>query len=399
MSMSNALVPIGTNDLLPAERELETMLRLADQFVKSGLMPAAIKTPAAAFTIMQTGLELRLPPMAAIRGIAVIDGKPSISADLMAALIQREHGGNAIRFVPEECDDERATLLYKRREWAKPDRFVYTIQDATKAGLTSKRNWTTYRAAMLRARALSAVAKMAFNDSCNGLYLPEELNPDLEVDESGAVVEMRSEPVRLRSVQGGDVDETTGEFRPVPDDAPGPLPQATAAKPPATPMQRLHGYANGRKLTHDDVHALAVYWHGVNSLTDLKSPELAGMIAAFDPTSDQALDDEELASEVVKAYESIERNKAAVPVPGSPEDLAAINAIANTPSSMADPEAERRRQAEEDKDTWTVMWRTARAAGLKSVDDIIRFLGHPIKDMRPDAVHAELKSRIAEQQG
>jgi hypothetical protein len=150
------------------------------------------------------------------------------------------------------------------------------------------------------------------------------------------------------------------------------------------------------KIDADSRHKMLMDHYGKDSLADdapnpLTREEAEHFRVYLDVISGAAVEEGDESDEVVDAT--------APPAPGSPEDLAAINAIANTPSSMADPEAERRRQAEEDKDTWTVMWRTARAAGLKSVDDIIRFLGHPIKDMRPDAVHAELKSRIAEQQG
>jgi phage recombination protein Bet len=236
----------------------------------------------------------------------------------------------------------------------------------------------------------SVALRKAFPADLNNIYTAEEM------DQAGAALDGDTVTVR-------DVTERR-QNAPAPKALPAqgqetakrsaPPQTSTAPSKPATPMQRLHGHANGRKLTHDDVHALALLWHGKRSTTELTPAEIAGMIAAFDPASGQNLDDETLATEVVNAYAAVDALKAAVPVPGSPEDLSTINAIVATPSTANDPEAERRERAEEEKNTWTIMWRFARENGLKTTQDIERFLGHAIKEMQPQLVHAELKSRI-----
>lgn len=363
-------------NLIPAEREVETMLRLADIFLKSGLMPSAVKTPAAAFTIIQTGRELGIPPMAAIRGIAVIDGKPTVSADLMAALIQREHGDDAVRFLPEECDERRATGLYRRRGWNTYSRFVYTIEDANRAGLTGKRNWQTHPAAMLRARWLSSVAKMAFNDTCNGLYLPEELNPDVRVDEAGAIVEMPAEPVRLQPVEGGALDEATGEFSPLPD-IDSPIDFASTQEAPSTVTQhdlrRLHAIGKDRTLTHADLHALAYMWFNRRSVKLLTGPELNGLCGYLDRQSAQALSDEQVKTEVALAYQRIEQEKAkADPAPGTDEPPAGIV-------------------------TWDGLWRFCEANGVPTKRaDLEAWLGEPVKNLTPQQARELVELRLGE---
>lgn len=148
-------------------------------FVKSGFLPSSIRTPEQALTVMLTGRELGIPPMTAIRLIAVVDGKPTIEAELMAAMIFRDHGGDALRL--EESTAARATYRYKRRGWPEYRTFTFTIEEAKQAGLLGKKNWQGYPAAMLRARCVSAIGRLAFPDTIGGMYTPEELNADQPV--------------------------------------------------------------------------------------------------------------------------------------------------------------------------------------------------------------------------
>ena len=63
--------------------------RAAEALFRSGILPASIKTPQAALALVVQGRELGLTMMQAIRGIYVVDGRPSISAQMMIALVQR----------------------------------------------------------------------------------------------------------------------------------------------------------------------------------------------------------------------------------------------------------------------------------------------------------------------
>lgn len=56
---------------------------MAQRLVKGGLLPRSIQTPEAAFTIMVTGRELGLTAMQSLRSIDVIEGKPTLSANLI----------------------------------------------------------------------------------------------------------------------------------------------------------------------------------------------------------------------------------------------------------------------------------------------------------------------------
>lgn len=183
-------------------RSLKDLLEMGRMLVASGLMPEGVTKPEAAAAIVLKGIELDVPPMAAIEGISIIKGKPACGAHLMIGLIKRKHGGGAIRVT--ETTSERAVVQYREPGWGDVREFAFTIEDATRAGLDQGVNWKRYPAAMLRARAISAVAKMAFADVAFGLLLPDELGVDVEVTEDGDVRIVDAAVVQPRLVDEGD---------------------------------------------------------------------------------------------------------------------------------------------------------------------------------------------------
>lgn len=189
----NALATRG--ELLPAADTWRTMLDMAGELVKSGLLPRAIQSPAAALAIIQTGQELGLPPMYALRKIAVINGSPVVEAEVMLAMIYRDHGDNAVFF--EETNEKRCVVRYKRKGWEKYQTFTWTIEEAKAAKLTGKDVWQMYPPAMLRARCISAMARAAFPDTVGGMYTHEEAGAEVDVKNGEIVVVER--PVDLSS--------------------------------------------------------------------------------------------------------------------------------------------------------------------------------------------------------
>jgi hypothetical protein len=166
------------------QSDWQVMREQAAALVPTGFLPSAIKTPEQAIAIMMKGRELGIPPMYALSNIAVIQGKPAANAELMLALIYRDHGDDAIQFV--EASSSRAVISYKRRHWRERQTFAFTAEDAKQAGLTGD-NWRKYPGAMLRARCISAVARLAFPDTIGGMYTPDELGAEVDA-ETGEMV-------------------------------------------------------------------------------------------------------------------------------------------------------------------------------------------------------------------
>lgn len=160
--------------------EVPNMMSMAEKLFVSGLLPATLKKPEQVFLIIQQGIELGIPPMAAINGISVIQGKPTIGANLMAGLIMGSGKGS---FAVKERTEEKSVIEFTRGKTKTP--FTFTMEDAKRAGLIGKDNWNKYPANMLYCRNLSNGARAVFGDVIMGLYLTEEINPDIPVDEHG----------------------------------------------------------------------------------------------------------------------------------------------------------------------------------------------------------------------
>lgn len=153
---------------------------LAEQLLsRAGLLPKHIKTPADAVMIMLTGAELGLGPMASLRGMHCIEGRVSMSAEMMLAVV----ASAGVRFQWLYTDSTRATIRMVRDGW-EPFEMSWTIEEAKAASLTGKGNWKSYPAAMLRARCASAACRAYCPDLLGGggVYTPDEL------ESSGVVV-------------------------------------------------------------------------------------------------------------------------------------------------------------------------------------------------------------------
>jgi hypothetical protein len=220
------------NEVLPSRTDWQTMREMAEAFHESGLLPTWIKNPLAALAVIQKGAELGLSPMYSLSRISMIEGKPACDAEAMAALCYRDHGPNAFRFV--KTTTEECTLEYCRRGGT-PGTLTFSIEDARRAGLLGKQNWQKYPQAMLRARAVSAAARMAFPDTIGGLYTAEELGAEVDVDEHGemTIVDVPDHPAPAVGSQRDKAEArriVADDGRIVKDNEPTPIEQARAER-------------------------------------------------------------------------------------------------------------------------------------------------------------------------
>lgn len=172
--------------MLPAANAWGTMKQQAGELIRSGFLPSGIKTPEQAVAIMLKGRELGIPPMQALSHIHIINGKPTMSAELMLAQIMRLHPRTKISYPKrsgEICE------VKVQRDGSEPSVFSFSIADAQAAGLMSNPTWKKYPRAMLHARAVSEMARSLFPDAISGVsYTPEEMNAN--VDENGEVIDV-----------------------------------------------------------------------------------------------------------------------------------------------------------------------------------------------------------------
>jgi hypothetical protein len=156
-------------------RTVDECTDLAERFAKSSLLPKSMqgKMPDVLVTIM-AGQEMGLSPMASLRAIHVIEGKPVLSADGMTAIILGS--GKAVYFERVEESDTSVTYETLRVGAKSPRRCTWTIQQAKAAGLHLKDNWRAYPRAMLSSRAKAELARDVYPDVLMGCYTEEEIS-------------------------------------------------------------------------------------------------------------------------------------------------------------------------------------------------------------------------------
>lgn len=151
-------------------RTFDEAKSMSSTLSKASLLPAALRGKEAdvLMTVM-AGAELGLGPILSIRSIHVIEGKPTLSADLIAALCLRR--ADVCEYLqPVESSAVKATYSAKRKGAPAAVTMSFTLEEAKQAGLAGKGNWSRYPAAMLRARCISAICRAVFPDLVGGLY-------------------------------------------------------------------------------------------------------------------------------------------------------------------------------------------------------------------------------------
>ena len=164
--------------------EWTVMREQADVLVHSKLLPKSVNTPEKALAIILKGRELGIPAWGALTTIRVIEGVPTVSPQLMVALIQRS-GELEAMLVNGDAEQCAVTMQRKGQE---PHSELFTMDDAVKQNLAKRQNWIKMPAIMLKWRAIAACARVVFPDVILGMYAPEEIAPDADVGDDGALI-------------------------------------------------------------------------------------------------------------------------------------------------------------------------------------------------------------------
>jgi hypothetical protein len=190
MSDSKALEPKASSQQMtayfPNESDWKMMLDVGAKAIKSGMLPLGIKTPEAAAIIALKARELNMPLMVGFAHIHVINGKPTLSAEMMQALARKNLPGLVINIL--ESSSEKAIIEFIRPEaGSRPYKITFTIEDAKRADLLKNPTWTKYPGAMLWSRAVAAGLRKVCPEALIGVsYTPEELGAN--VDAEGNVI-------------------------------------------------------------------------------------------------------------------------------------------------------------------------------------------------------------------
>jgi len=186
---------------------LQEAIYLAEMLANSGMVPKQyINNPQATLVAMMMGQEIGLNPIQSLQNIAVINGKPSIYADALLALVQNHP---AFGGIEEEMDEANMTAYCT--VWRKGDQKKHTQsfsqKDAHTASLWGKQGpWTQYPKRMLMWRARGFALRDKFADALGGLITVEEAR-DYPVGEKDVTPKPeQQEPKTLEYYPASDFD-------------------------------------------------------------------------------------------------------------------------------------------------------------------------------------------------
>jgi len=190
---------LGVRALDIRTMNLQQITYVCDILAKAGeAVPRAYRgKPEAIFAAVMYGASLGLQPMAALQGIVIVEGAPTVSATLLGALIIQ--AGHALH---SEYDGRQATTTITRADTGRSTSVTWTLDRAAQANLCQIKDnkpwarsqngkplpWELYPAAMLRSRSVAECGRAAAPEVLFGYgiqYTTEELG--IVVTEDGTV--------------------------------------------------------------------------------------------------------------------------------------------------------------------------------------------------------------------
>lgn len=156
-------------DALAVVPQIQNYLAFGQSILKSGFAPTHYKNPESIVAAILLGREVGFGPMQALQSINVIQGKPTIDAGGLKAIVQA-HG---VRIKTIEWTDKKCTLELVRGDHS--DKFTFTMDDAAQMGLVGKDNWKRMPKFMLYARCVSTLIRNNCADLIRGFYSKEEM--------------------------------------------------------------------------------------------------------------------------------------------------------------------------------------------------------------------------------
>ncbi len=169
-------VTMSANGLVPTD--IDQAYRMAQGFARAGdMVPRDFQgRPDMIFAAIESGLEIGLAPMQALRSIAVINGRACIWGDALPALAQRA-GHHLDVEITGEGDNMVATATLERGDTGRVYTRTFSVEDAKRAGLwgnAKKDPWIKYPKRMLMMRARSWAMRDGAADAMMGLSVAEE---------------------------------------------------------------------------------------------------------------------------------------------------------------------------------------------------------------------------------
>ncbi len=170
-------------------KQTAQLLALSGYFETKGNTETAIAQLA---TKILAGREMGFGPYASVNGIHIIQGKPTVSANLMAAAVK---ASGRYDYRVRKMDDDGVSIEFFQVAGAKLESLgvsTFTKGDAAKAGT---QNLQKFARNMLFARAMSNGVRWYCPDvfMSGSVYTPEEMGATVDI-ETGEIIEVEAKP-------------------------------------------------------------------------------------------------------------------------------------------------------------------------------------------------------------
>lgn len=281
-------------------------LQYAHELAASGLLPGSYRRqPANVLWAIEYAEMLGLPPIAAMTGVHVIDGKPTASAALISALVRK--AGHKLRIGYDEATMTGWAEIVRADDPDYTFRSEWNLSRAVTAELCIVKDgkpfavdkngkslpWRKFFPSMTKARATTEVARDACEEVLFGLhYTPEELGA--EVDEDGIPI--------AQVVDEGAQSQAAGLS---PDDPwyvrPSPEQEWLAKAIKAAPHRDLDGCKEDWHTSARHVHDGKLTRGEASTLQDVLRVRLAELKPAAEATAPAEPPGENTDAEVVEA--------------------------------------------------------------------------------------------------
>ena len=191
-----------------APRTIQEALDFSSYLAKSELIPRDYQNkPHNIFVAVQYGMGL--PPMQALQGIAVINGRPAMWGDAVLAVVMSHPSYEWHTEVIEGEGETRAGVFTIKRRGQEAHIARFTVADARKAGFWGKSGpWTQHADRMLKLRARGFALRDKFPDALKGIISREEAEdyPTTETRAAFAAPQLAptaeaTEPARITQAQ------------------------------------------------------------------------------------------------------------------------------------------------------------------------------------------------------
>lgn len=183
-------VAAGRNFLM-APRNLGEAMEVAKMLSTSSFVPRDYQNkPGDVLAAIQFGAELGLPPLQALQGIAVINGRPSVWGDAALGLVL---SSGTVELLDEKVEGEGETMvaICRAKRSGRPNiiEHRFSVADAKKANLWGKSGpWSNHPRRMLQMRSRGFVLRDGWSDVLKGLSI-REVQQDVEpVDVAGEAI-------------------------------------------------------------------------------------------------------------------------------------------------------------------------------------------------------------------